>query len=509
MGVLDVLASSTSLTSTITSQLKLRMLSILGLSLVLLWALSPIGGQGCLRQMTLGSRDIVSEATFTYMVQRGTLDRFDTTDRASLYASVGAVFNAALLAPPATKLSAVDTFGNVKIPRVEEYEASSTGDKDGWYNTSSDHTTFASLVGIPLTGLNLADVAEYTTNIQSRYLYLNCPLVGMRGFFNRPLEPEFARFIGPGATIYTWQNTTLRKTADPNNLAPLNFTYEDLGVTGTSQCLITTTYVEAKVLCAMPTCSIVSIRRSRLTHPPPAYTLLDNPTGLNQNWLFFASNFVKAMDGHSSQATAVQGYLTNPDYPALESYVLGYDHYEVTLPKDLFAARLGQLVNTYWDSMVATYAIPGGLSEKTANMTANLTDTEKYGLAYSATSQGTKTEVHEVIEAHAFWTGALVVASAVMIVASFVSPSIRLFVGRGPDVMLNVSSLATRDSPFVALPFSGSFLDASDRARLVKDVRVRFGDVRADADVGRLAIGTLDLSGVPRVVPVRRTRLYM
>lgn len=75
--------------------------------------------------------------------------------------------------------------------------------------------------------------------------------------------------------------------------------------------------------------------------------------------------------------------------------------------------------------------------------------------------------------------------------------------------MLNIFSLATRGSPFVALPLSGSYMDDSDRARLVKSCRVRFGDVEPEAEAGRLAIGTLDLLGVPGVVPVQMKRLYV
>ena len=166
-------------------------------------------------------------------------------------------------------------------------------------------------------------------------------------------------------------------------------------------------------------------------------------------------------------------------------------------------------MNTYWECMQAIYAIPGGLNDKTAAMGDNLTDANRNGLAYTATSPGTKNTVEHVIVAHVVWSMALFIASTAMIIASLVPPVIRHYFTRGPDVMLNVSSLATRDNPFVALPVGGSSMDATDRARLVKDQRVRFGDVIAEGDVGRLAIGTLDPSGVPGVEPVRRRRLYI
>jgi hypothetical protein len=44
IGILDTLAGSTSLTSTFTSQLQLRRITLLGVTLIAVWALSPVGG---------------------------------------------------------------------------------------------------------------------------------------------------------------------------------------------------------------------------------------------------------------------------------------------------------------------------------------------------------------------------------------------------------------------------------------------------------------------------------
>lgn len=516
-----MLAGSTSLTSAVTSQLKLRILSALGISLVAIWALSPVGGQACLRQMTLGHTSSIQATSFTYMVQRGFLWENIRSD-SMFYAIIGADFSAALLAPPKTKASPRDIWGNTKIPRVETYEASSTADKEGWYTMEEHETIYASLVGIPMAGIDDADMVDYTTRIEARYFHLDCPRVGMT--FLENYQPPFENYTGFGASLYTWENTTKRSLGNPKDLKPLNFTHHSSGATilsgRYSQCLLTTTYVEAQVVCATSsTCTVAKIRRSKLEHASPAYTLLDNSTLTIPNWVYFARGFVKTMDGlggSEDDMTAVQEYLVDPDLVDLPSTV--FELYSnplespIELTDELYEIRMGQLMNTYWDCMVAMYAIPFGLNENTTAMTdaARATSSaDVKALAYSATSNGTKTIVDNVIQAHIAWTVALVVASTAMIVAGFVSPAIRHFMARGPDVMLNISGLATRDSPFVALPVSGSFMDATDRARLVKDHKVRFGDVSADTDVGRLAIGTMDLPGSTRNVSVRRKRLYM
>ena len=74
--------------------------------------------------------------------------------------------------------------------------------------------------------------------------------------------------------------------------------------------------------------------------------------------------------------------------------------------------------------------------------------------------------------------------------------------------MLNISSLAMRDNPYIALPANGTFMAASDRARMLKSFKVRFGDVEETSDVGRLAIGSLEPLGVYSVASVSNRRLY-
>jgi hypothetical protein len=99
------------------------------------------------------------------------------------------------------------------------------------------------------------------------------------------------------------------------------------------------------------------------------------------------------MPGHEAMPTAVQGYLVNPDYPALANLTWQ------TMPNETYAIRLGQLMNTYWECMIAMYAIPGSMNSQTAIISGNLSDAVAHNLANSATTNGTKTLVDEVIRA--------------------------------------------------------------------------------------------------------------
>jgi hypothetical protein len=51
-----------------------------------------------------------------------------------------------------------------------------------------------------------------------------------------------------------------------------------------------------------------------------------------------------------------------------------------------------------------------------------------------------------------------------MIVASFVSTIVRDDLVHGPEAMLNLSSLAACDDPFVALPVDGTLMSAKKKS---------------------------------------------
>jgi hypothetical protein len=73
--------------------------------------------------------------------------------------------------------------------------------------------------------------------------------------------------------------------------------------------------------------------------------------------------------------------------------------------------------------------------------------------------------------------------------------------------MMNMSSLAMRDNPYIALPSPASFLEASERARFLKDVKIRFGDAKSTSEVGRLTVGSVGDSEGWTIKRVKRHRL--
>ena len=74
--------------------------------------------------------------------------------------------------------------------------------------------------------------------------------------------------------------------------------------------------------------------------------------------------------------------------------------------------------------------------------------------------------------------------------------------------MLNVSSLATRNNRFITLPGNGTILDASERAKLLKNVEVRFEDIHEGAPTRQLAVVSYDGSSAYGVRKSRKRLPY-
>jgi hypothetical protein len=539
VGVLDTLASSTSLTSTVTSQLQLRVLSVLGVALVAVWSLSPIGGQASVRIMTIGSKDTQVPDTFSYMTNNGYLGAYTPADMDQQgKSSAGVVFVAALMGSAATKSSPLDLWGNVKIPRIEGYEDAGPANDEGWYDVDArDVDAFSSLIGIPIAGINETNFIEYVTRVQTSYLslqcYLNTSIPERMQPSDKTLSGSVSNATSSGALIF-WdpysqdssvdysENNTRRDRTSPELTSPLRIKYVPLYRSNiTLECNVTNTYVEAEIRCpTLANCSASRVRRSKLNHFPSAWTLLDL-SWRTPNLLF--QGMLQNFDGKLYYPQLFDRYLADPN-------LINSNYANVTqTTEEKYTIRLGHMMNTYFACLNGLFAITAGINNATAYFYDNnqtftvepeaLQNSLWEDLYYSTQSNdrfktkawsnnGTKVERKDVIVAHRGWVVALCFASIVLIVASLVAPVIHHFLTAGVDLAMNISSLATRNNPHLLLPRTGTFLDASDRARLLRNERVRFGDVSGEMEVGSLVIGSVDGDEKESVARARKGRLY-
>lgn len=428
-----------------------------------------------------------------------------------MLAIVNALFAASILSTFASKQSTTDTWGNVKIPLIEHYENASTPDAQGWFNSSTGPNVYSSLVRIPISNVNDSSLVYALPSLEAKYFYIDCSV--SNSFFppydGNNISQSIDNFTlgadGLEASMWSVDNSTIRVVMNPAELTPRTFSYNMQSIGG-SFCSVTTSYVECEVGCITGNCSVSKIRRSRLPHLPPAFTF----DAYVRTWGDFASDFVSSIVGHPGEWTPVQSYIVKPEDPLAIQTANGYSFPNITtsVSNETFSVRLGQLMNGYWNCLNGRHVISSGLSPDTAfidgkNYTPNI-----YTLDNATTIAGTKSFSTEVIECNYGWLVVLCLASTMLAAAVVANVIIRHFLIQVPDVMFNISSLTTRNNPYIAVPSLGTYANSSDRAKRLKHLRVRFGDVESKNHIGKLAIALVDHEKGYDVAEARKQRLY-
>jgi len=518
-----------------------------------MWALSPIGGQASLRQMSIETAMIRSDSLFQYVVPLRTIDRsffFEKymprkmTDR----------YLTAMTAASSTKASPVDMWGNIKIPQIEHYEKTAEPDNNGWFNsmlTTDDMAASTSFVGIPINGAQYETAAaDYDFRMQTEYLHLACNSIEHPKFSDYDdligLPPDAYNISNQDGVLWWSENdATNRSEKALERLEPFNFSYtarpSENQFYGTITCSIRNTYVEVEVSCALNSvCRAKKVRRSQLPQLPPEFTFLDlvDVKEYNQGSSFM-HGFMQSIGGTKFEPIGyidciLNGYLTDPLLKN-ETSKITRSEWPIKISDELLSDRFGRLLNSYWACYYGYFTTTGGINDDTSYFwdkkitfeppTRNMSwiNIDNYPYPYPSglylanmekslrskvwSSWGNKYEYLEVIKAHKLWAITLSIISLVLIAFSLVPPLVRHFLAAGPDIAMNFSSLATRNNTHVPIPADGSFLPASDRFRLLKDLRLRFADAESKSDVGHLVIAA---QGVEKAEysRVRKGRLY-
>lgn len=232
----------------------------------------------------------------------------------------------------------------------------------------------------------------------------------------------------------------------------------------------------------------------------------------------FADELTTAASSNYQEENIIDRYVAAPGNPALP-----IDTISLIQPASIYDVRLGQIINAYWTCMTMPYALSAGLTGRTSYLDPNVsfaitdpimqyrnrTMSLEHGLkARLWQAEGTRNRNVEVFHAHRGWVATLCIASALLVIASLVPLAVRCFLSKGPDLMMNISSLATRNNPYIPTGALNTYLDASDRARLLKDCKVRFGDVDFQAEVGKLVLAECDDGAGLEVEEVKKERVY-
>ncbi|KAK4231901.1 hypothetical protein QBC38DRAFT_525683, partial [Podospora fimiseda] len=114
------------------------------------------------------------------------------------------------------------------------------------------------------------------------------------------------------------------------------------------------------------------------------------------------------------------------------------------------------------------------------------------------TAQGVLWSEESVFTVWKLWLILLFISIIIPLVACMMNLWLTLRIIKGPHLAMNFSTL-TRDNPFVmrglGVGSGGSALSDEDRGELLRDLRIRFGNVRGKEEVGHVGIGMVDGGG--------------
>ncbi|KAK8022621.1 hypothetical protein PG993_013388 [Apiospora rasikravindrae] len=260
-------------------------------------------------------------------------------------------------------------------------------------------------------------------------------------------------------------------------------------------CSMSTVYVEAEFQWDQSGTYVSRVRRSPSPLAVPSWTVFDC---LENNGTLqfdtFAQMFTTSLTSTAFNPTLVSSYMANPSY--INEVTEKIEHEPAsTLPRRTYSIRLTQLLNSYWGLLTGQNRM---IPYNNTYLYMDLLDPAQY-----AATTGNVTLIDAVLECHSAWLVTCVFASSVLLILCLATPLLRASTVN-PQLALNFSSLV-RDNPYVSGSGSGTSSEASDRARTMGDLKIKFGDVKPDEPVGHIALASMDANIVGRV---RKGRKY-
>lgn len=499
MLLLEYLLGSRSVLSALTTPLTLRAFSIAAPLLIVLWALSPVGGQAALRVVYTAIKSANTSAEFSsvdflsdYTLQGPTIGL-----NPGQYAPITAAFSSALMSRSLTASSGQDSFGNIKIPLLESLPDVSK-DNTTWIDLAHGQAfEYSSLAGLRTIDVGRPGVSRF--NMETSYVYTNCSVQPQSNAKMQAIRNMTTYSSGGNWGITPWVTNWIfvKETHLPSYVIFKSFSYNGAsgndGTVTVANCSLTQTYVEVSVQCSGGKCQSTAIRPSPLAHNNSAVTALGGmANGEDDDYINFWPSFVAIFDPTTfcdsgiCIASPIENYLLDPDTAFSAGSFNGAQGTEQTSPpiwpvgNTLFSQRFTQLVNTYWIDSIAPFAITGNFTYQDPDPVIG------YAHYNVQNYTGTIEIEQDVLKCSKPWLAILILASSAMFLAGVVGTVLGIM-RRGPEILDHFASFL-RDNPYAESLQCASMMDASTEARRFRDVRVMLGDVRPGQLVGHVAI---------------------
>ncbi|EXJ73738.1 uncharacterized protein A1O5_03500 [Cladophialophora psammophila CBS 110553] len=482
---LEQYQASMSLISTLRSILVLRAFDSISVGLVILWSFYYLGSQASKDEYTYQACGPYSNFTIAYR-NSSAPSAFQNVSYTEYPSSF---FDTMTLQYGVYVTSLYESLSQFQSPTSSDYTGGalvpfgSYSARDdpikSWQDVSkpsaNEYTSFAGYYSLNLDSYESSTfVGDY--NFETSFLQANCSsltLLPAAQFPNGTTKSTLlAMNMSDSSVIRETNNYTSRR----------NFTisaHHNSSVVVQCSCAIARRYVELKVHCDCLSCSARKIRDSRRPHPSQNSTPFDDD--------IFAARFFQSLLS-VNQVTTKQAL----DWQAVDDcFLSGTGDYGETLTKTeilgnfsraiTFQISVGatQVLNTYYYASQLQGDDPTFPDSDPEDITTDprFTITHMRGGEYNPRYATNKA-----------WIAVDFLSQTVLLAAAIAAFWLRKNT-IAPDIFGYVSSL-TRDNPHIDLPDGGTTLGGLERARLLRDVKVRIADVSRDGEVGHVGLVT-------------------
>ncbi|KAI1290486.1 hypothetical protein F5Y03DRAFT_404049 [Xylaria venustula] len=528
VGLLDLLFGSTTIGNTIVTLLERNFIyfDIISVGLLILWALSPLGGQATLRVIGYHGVAITRPVGLTFLDYSRSIFPYalEASDLGPLPIPLSSAFVSSLSSPSAIQMSASDLWGNVKTPVLESLPEYGTASEGDWVPvpTNSNETWYASLIGVPVA--NIPHTGHTRFQMELSYWDMECS-----GFGNATEQDSKYRIDTLNRTKKTgcsdnklrcsiidesldlqgstnswgWivstnnsvesvnQRCHSNSTSNPPRRQLMYSSWNSDASETVAKCTIGTSFVEVSVGCKGWNCGVDRMRKS-LQHPSAysaAATSLDKCPRWEDDFpstAKFMNLMISAIDSQVLRAATpglLQYYLQHPN----KTQGVYEDIHLTEVGNDNFTKRFSVLLNTYW-SAIYNY----NLSSQ-GHPDALIVDYDYYSYDPISNATGTNTVSEQRFVFNRAWYAVLVISTSILFSAAFSKLILDLHI-LIPNLQLNASTLLRGNvTNCPNLPSGGSAMDDCVRSRLLRHQKVRFGHCIINAGhVDELGIGELE-----------------
>lgn len=528
IGLLDLLFGSTTLGNMIETlcERNFRYFDIIGVALLILWALSPLGGQATLR--VIGYHEVAVKRPLKLAYLDYSRSYFPVelqgSDLGPIPIPLASAFVSSLSSPLSFQNSASDLWGNVKTPVLESLPGYGSVADGEWVAVprNSEETWYASLIGVPIA--NIPQTGSTRFQMEVAYWGMECPGFGngteqdteYRGMaLNKTMSqcPDGQFICSVDDELWDLQGSTSswgwivsnnnslestnrrcysNTTSNPPRRQFMYYSWNSDYNPTVAKCSIWTSFVEVSVDCNGWDCGVDRMRRS-LQHPSvysTAATSLDqcpwNNTLPYPRVAKFVNLMISAVDNElfrSATPGLLQYYIQHPN----RTQGVYHDIYLTELGNDTFTRRFSVLLNTYWSSVYNYNLTSQGHAD------ALLFDHNYYIDNPVSNVTGITAVSEQRFAFNRAWYTVLVISTSVLFLAAVFKLVLDLYIFI-PNLQLNASTLLRGNvANCPSLPYGGSAMDDGDRSRLLRHRKVRFGHrIMVAGHADELGMGELE-----------------